>query len=140
MFKISGCSPEDWGFFVGGWVFLLFFSSECNHVDICISKWQCHTKTVALFVDFDKNYFSPACKLGIYSAQSSSILSTPALNITEPTSFAPLVLGRCQRDVSLLYILLMLGTLVLGVTLFKFTKTQVNNFILKELEQEHIIL
>ena len=64
-----------------------------------------------LFVDFQDNYSTPECA-NDYNSTASQLLS----NSTVP-------LPECERDVSLLYLLLLLGNLWLGVTLYTFTKT-----------------
>ncbi|KAH3842166.1 hypothetical protein DPMN_115661 [Dreissena polymorpha] len=63
-------------------------------------------------LSFDTYYSSPQC--------SSDFNATAALFNTNLTSSIDVV---CERDISLLYLLLLLGTLWLGVFLFNFTKT-----------------
>jgi sodium borate transporter 11 len=65
-----------------------------------------------IFVDFADHYNIPAC-------DNSTISTNTSVNIT--TTVASTV--DCERDVSLLYLVLLLGTLWLGVTLYNFTKT-----------------
>ena len=63
-------------------------------------------------VDFADHYNIPAC-------DNSNISTNTSVNTT--TTVVSTVV--CERDVSLLYLLLLLGTLWLGVTLYNFTKT-----------------
>lgn len=97
--------------------------------------------------DFEANYYSPACQ-GLtnqtknssyyYSTVSSSTYSvlgnhSDAYTVTIPDSResgggngnATLILEEevCRRENSILYLLLMFGTLWLGVMLYNFNKT-----------------
>lgn len=76
------------------------------------------------YTDFAAHYNIPACSMtttansavnfSITSNLTNSVASV--VNSTAPPS-------GCERDVSLLYLLLLLGTLWLGVTLYNFTMT-----------------
>ncbi|CAG2252547.1 BTR1 [Mytilus edulis] len=61
--------------------------------------------------DFANHYNIPACN------NSSSITTNTSVNVTTT------IITVCERDVSLCYLILLLGTLWLGVTLYNFTKT-----------------
>ncbi|XP_041356838.1 sodium bicarbonate transporter-like protein 11 [Gigantopelta aegis] len=85
-----------------------------------------------MFANFDDNYHVLACKQPGDARKvqlttlltKTSIVTTSTLtgidNITEQTWQIP-SLERCHRDISMLYLLLLFGTVLLGVTLFKFT-------------------
>lgn len=84
--------------------------------------------------EFDKHYHSPACTASSALA-AIAISAVPSINDsnTYPTTTllsntsSELMLAvsssECHRDSSILYLLLMLGTLWLGVTLYNFTKS-----------------
>jgi len=97
--------------------------------------------SIALTVDalkhlagsFKANYNNKACELeDIQSSQHNHdsindtlvnpLISALSHNISKRAAEAPSDLP-CQKDVSLLYLILMLGTVWLGVTLFDFVKT-----------------
>ncbi|XP_052274029.1 solute carrier family 4 member 11-like [Dreissena polymorpha] len=63
--------------------------------------------------DFNDNYFNPACLRSDTSANLSNVTF-----FGNQTAFVP-----CQRERSVLFLLLMLGTVWIGLTLFNFTKT-----------------
>ena len=63
--------------------------------------------------DFESHYSIPECDDN-YNRTAEQIIQ----NLTSSDS-----LRDCERDVSLLYLLLLLGTLWVGTTLYNFTKT-----------------
>ncbi|VDI33414.1 solute carrier family 4 (sodium borate transporter), member 11, partial [Mytilus galloprovincialis] len=71
--------------------------------------------------NFANHYNIPACN------NSSSITTNTSVNVTTT------IITVCERDVSLLYLILLLGTLWLGVTLYNFTKTPYLNAGKREL-------
>ncbi|XP_063414331.1 solute carrier family 4 member 11-like [Mytilus trossulus] len=71
--------------------------------------------------NFANHYNIPACN------NSSSITTNTSVNVTTT------IITVCERDVSLCYLILLLGTLWLGVTLYNFTKTPYLNAGKREL-------
>nr|XP_053643908.1 solute carrier family 4 member 11-like [Cherax quadricarinatus] len=103
-----------------------------------ISIAFCNDAFTAVGKNFDANYYSPACQgltnstnytsytIGTQSpytilGNSSDIYSTPS--IPEGNMTLTLVQDVCTRENSILYLLLMFGTLWLGVMLYNFNKT-----------------
>ncbi|KAK7496612.1 hypothetical protein BaRGS_00012264, partial [Batillaria attramentaria] len=88
--------------------------------------------------NFQSYYNAPACDGGAASTANSS-LATMAANLTanvadNVTSNVTLPEPEvCQREISILYLLLMLGTAWLGVMLFNFTTTPYLNASKREL-------
>lgn len=90
-----------------------------------------------LMKNFHKYYYSPACQFASNSGFGSnqSAILTNAFNYTDSTTqsfnnqVASLIPSLdessyiCRRETSLLFLLLMLGTLWLATTLYKFNKT-----------------
>ena len=91
-----------------------------------------------LFSDFDTNYFTEACYAsanppGNATANNfttTTILTTTlmASNLSNQTGVDKVGEGmewaaQCLRENSVLFLLLMLGTVWVGTTLFNFTKT-----------------
>lgn len=66
--------------------------------------------------DFETHYSIPQCASD-YNSTVAEIAADVSGNTTVVVDHA------CERDISLLYLLLLLGTLWLGVTLYNFTKT-----------------
>ncbi|CAC5399639.1 SLC4A11 [Mytilus coruscus] len=73
--------------------------------------------------NFANHYNIPACN------NNSSTFSTTNTSVNVTTT----IITVCERDVSLLYLILLLGTLWLGVTLYNFTKTPYLNAGKREL-------
>ncbi|KAL3878327.1 hypothetical protein ACJMK2_030690 [Sinanodonta woodiana] len=67
--------------------------------------------------NFDDHYNIPACR------EMTSNTNSVKLYMNSSDIRGNVTVTVCQRDVSLLYLLLLLGTLWLGVTIFNFTKT-----------------
>ncbi|XP_060581235.1 solute carrier family 4 member 11-like [Ruditapes philippinarum] len=114
---------------VGLWnTFFLFLYSAFDLSDVM--KWSTRSseEIFALFIsiaftidaikntvhNFGEHYNIPECGENYNSSQVA--LENTMNNVTTP-------IRECERDVSLLYLLLLLGTLWLGVTLYNFTKT-----------------
>ncbi|XP_041359265.1 sodium bicarbonate transporter-like protein 11 [Gigantopelta aegis] len=91
------------------------------------------------FSNFNDNYHDPACKrpdapnevhlttlstrtAAVTSAVTSEVTSALTDNISVYTIQMPNV-ERCHRDVSMLYLVLLFGTVMLGVMLFRIRKT-----------------
>lgn len=81
--------------------------------------------------DFNKNYYSSACDTLSQgssinqtntSAMTTVAMTTVGPNVTEPMTDVQSV-GECLKENSILFLLLMLGTVWLGITLYNFTKT-----------------
>lgn len=81
--------------------------------------------------DFNKNYYSDACdslsqggsetlNQTNMSIVTTTMTSTISSNITETTTAG---VEECLKENSILFLLLMLGTVWLGITLYNFTKT-----------------
>ena len=107
---------------------------------ICISLFS-------RFVDFNKNYNTDACHGVNYSNSTnqnaslptnSSLTTVSAMTTVGMTTTVSMVnatnssvvgvsagggVAECLRENSILFLLLMLGTVWLGITLFNFTKT-----------------
>ncbi|XP_037070908.1 LOW QUALITY PROTEIN: sodium bicarbonate transporter-like protein 11 [Pollicipes pollicipes] len=81
---------------------------------IFISIAFCVDASRDVLVDFRKNYWSPACTGAI---PDHNVTSNGTANDTMA------VVLDCQREKSLLFLLLMLGTLWVGVSLYNFNKT-----------------
>ncbi|XP_052776560.1 solute carrier family 4 member 11-like isoform X2 [Mya arenaria] len=64
--------------------------------------------------DFNKNYYNPACASNAPATNLS--LTNASVPVTDPAH-------ECLRENSVLFLLLMLGTVWVGLTLFNFTKT-----------------
>ncbi|ESN99082.1 hypothetical protein HELRODRAFT_107158 [Helobdella robusta] len=94
-----------------------------------------------VFYDFRINYHSPACyknqsipsSPSLSSSSSSSSSSTALLNNIEAGGKLLAYASECSRENSLLYLLLMLGTAWLGLSLYNFTKTPFLNASKREL-------
>ncbi|KAK3576412.1 hypothetical protein CHS0354_026747 [Potamilus streckersoni] len=69
--------------------------------------------------NFDDHYSIPACQEMTLNTSSFKVY----MNNSDSRGNVTVRDTICQRDVSLLYLLLLLGTLWLGVTIFNFTKT-----------------
>lgn len=93
------------------------------------------------FADFHSNYYSEACEsehkqkrnqsqneFGAFNIMSGNLssYSLVSLYLQNQTSNVTLVVNgtsNCNRENSILYLLLMFGTLWLGVMLYNFNKT-----------------
>uniref|UniRef100_A0A0K2U5E2 Sodium bicarbonate transporterlike protein 11like [Strongylocentrotus purpuratus] n=3 Tax=Lepeophtheirus salmonis TaxID=72036 RepID=A0A0K2U5E2_LEPSM len=75
--------------------------------------------------NFQEYYFSPACKVDDHSPISNGNMTSILLNSSVPSQLSGDGVGPsiCQREVSILFLLLMFGTLWLAVTLYNFNKT-----------------
>ncbi|XP_069127298.1 solute carrier family 4 member 11-like isoform X1 [Argopecten irradians] len=86
--------------------------------------------------DFNKNYHTPACEGGSHPAVQSDAMSngsvanltntfTTLISVTNDSAVPTHVtgVGECLRENSILFLLLMLGTVWTGLTLYNFTKT-----------------
>ncbi|KAK7501045.1 hypothetical protein BaRGS_00007530 [Batillaria attramentaria] len=77
--------------------------------------------------DFKTNYQNEACETKSMSSSNETldvVLTTTASVLTSNTSDSGLsMVAECLRENSILFLLLMLGTLWMGLTLFNFTKT-----------------
>jgi hypothetical protein len=71
-------------------------------------------------MDLVINYFLPDFKEYYYSPECKGNVSTERLNTTASTLSLP-----CSRESSILFLLLMLGTLWLSVSIYNFNKTLV---------------
>ncbi|XP_052090408.1 solute carrier family 4 member 11-like isoform X1 [Mytilus californianus] len=78
--------------------------------------------------DFNKNYYSSSCdslSQGSFVNQTNiSAVTTqmPSTNLSDTTTAANMI-QECLKENSILFLLLMLGTVWLGITLYNFTKT-----------------
>lgn len=89
-----------------------FQESRCLHISTCV-----RLLLLPVFTDFDKHYCDPDdCVKGNGSLNATNSNCTSNVDPEDP----------CAREISLLYLLLLLGTLWLGVTLFKFKETWVD--------------
>ncbi|XP_050736813.1 solute carrier family 4 member 11-like isoform X2 [Eriocheir sinensis] len=106
-----------------------------------ISIAFCNDAFTAVRKNFDANYYSPSCQKGantsfvaavspsIYAATGNqsepfiSYTSTSHGEVEEGNVTFTLVQELCTRENSILYLLLMFGTLWLGVMLYNFNKT-----------------
>ena len=66
--------------------------------------------------DFERNYLSDACR------EVSSAASNATAYLSDHNGTI-IVQDECMRENSMLYLLLMLGTLWVGVSLYNFNKT-----------------
>lgn len=74
-----------------------------------------------VFSDFNKNYFSPACmEEGNPTVEFPFWLSNSSINESQGEVSLP---APCKRENSLLFLLLMFGTVWLAVSLYNFNKT-----------------
>lgn len=94
-----------------------------------------HKKTY-MFVDFNKNYHTAACE-STSSLTTNTTSSNISLAVTTVASTVSAAINttdsahsdhsgyveECLRENSILFLLLMLGTVWVGITLFNFTKT-----------------
>ncbi|XP_048774701.1 solute carrier family 4 member 11-like [Ostrea edulis] len=85
--------------------------------------------------NFGVHYYIPGCTqtAANISTVNHSVISAASnltVSMTRNTTAPP---GGCERDLSLLYLLLLLGTLWLGVTLYNFTMTPYLNAGKREL-------
>ncbi|XP_061163740.1 solute carrier family 4 member 11-like isoform X2 [Saccostrea echinata] len=135
---------------VGLWNSLFLFLYSAFDLSV-LMKWSTRSSeeifavfiSIAFCVDafkdavsnFGAHYNIPACSL-VTSSESSTVNYSVASNVTNMiTSVVNSTASRdvCERDVSLLYLLLLLGTLWLGVTLYNFTMTPYLNAGKREL-------
>lgn len=79
--------------------------------------------------DFNKNYHSEACEGSMELNESAQSVLTTTISVlisntnTSAAGNGESVMPECLRENSILFLLLMLGTLWLGLWLFNFTKT-----------------
>lgn len=73
------------------------------------------------YLNFSKYYLSEACTSETHSLTSEEL--TSLLSNTSANSTVVLTLPHCRRENSLLFLLLMLGTVWLAVSLYNFNKT-----------------
>ncbi|XP_070563851.1 solute carrier family 4 member 11-like isoform X2 [Ptychodera flava] len=85
----------------------------------------------ALAHDFHVNYYSPACSCDFPPCIEN--LTLEALNTTENVG------DRCLRENSLLYLLLLCGTVWLGWTLFNFTKSPLLEANIREMLADYAL-
>jgi len=75
--------------------------------------------------DFSKNYYNEDCKAA--PRNTSIAVSVVGINYTDVSNNVSTSTGNfvddCLKENSVLFLLLMLGTVWLGITLFNFTKT-----------------
>lgn len=106
------------------------------------------------FSDFKNYYYSPACTENPLSSDPFLLLANATMNYTMNatsnlvsnitsggggSSGYPL-LSVCRRDSSLLFLLLMLGTVWVAITLYNFNKTwvkQITSLLLKNALSDH---
>ncbi|XP_022324265.2 solute carrier family 4 member 11-like isoform X2 [Crassostrea virginica] len=106
-------------------IFALFIS-----IAFCVDAFK------DAFRNFAAHYHIPACTLPATAGGQSAVNNSITSNLTDSlvnvvnTTVPP---SGCERDVSLLYLLLLLGTLWLGVTLYNFTMTPYLNAGKREL-------
>ncbi|ESP04405.1 hypothetical protein LOTGIDRAFT_136234, partial [Lottia gigantea] len=81
-----------------------------------------------LILDFEDNYYTPAC-----SGVSDVINNTVGMVTNTSANSSDTATDVCGRDISMLYLFLLLGTLWVGVVLFNFTKTPYLNSAKREL-------
>ena len=81
--------------------------------------------------DFNHNFNSPACQAeNLHQATNSLNQSfeapTVALNATNVTTLSSIIASpvhTCLKENSILFLLLMLGTVWVGITMYNFTQT-----------------
>lgn len=88
--------------------------------------------------DFHENYHSPKCNPNSSASLIHTVDPSPQPNAQDiinhlalkadpdygsEKQYGSLSIGECLRENSLLYLLLMLGTVWLGLSLYNFTKT-----------------
>jgi len=106
---------------------------------VCIlSALMNNQLNVLCLIDFQENYHSPKCDLNdtksfdltevIHTPSPQDIIGHLALKADQASGSGKgyggdPVISDCLRENSLLYLLLMLGTVWLGLSLYNFTKT-----------------
>ena len=102
-------------------------------IEIIVKFNCCKNSFFIQFADFQEYYHVPACNSEpstsftnlstTVTATMTTVGSTLYHNMTSTNGTESTELAECHRDVSLLYLLLLFGTLWVGVTLYNFTKT-----------------
>ncbi|KAK6173066.1 hypothetical protein SNE40_016597 [Patella caerulea] len=89
-------------------------------------------------LNFEQYYYVPACDKAVEVVNNTITIATTTVanvNATVPniTSTIESIEQECGRDISMLYLLLLFGTLWVGVALYNFTKTPYLNSAKREL-------
>lgn len=88
-----------------------------------------------VYKDFEKNYKSCDNGASLTDSNMSTIMTTVASAVTNSTAYT----NECQRENSLLFLLLMLGTLWMGLYLFNFNQTPFLNAHKRELLADYAL-
>ena len=91
---------------------------------------MCKKQWIFSFSDFNHNFYTPACHGDIsnhlnsnqtpeVTAQNISVLNSTTPSVADMTADVE----SCLKENSILFLLLMLGTVWVGITLYNFTQT-----------------
>lgn len=92
-----------------------------------------------VYKDFLHHYLVPDCADTVWAAGGRLPSIAAVNNTTSGIIGAVLVTSRCQRDTSLLFLMLTLGTCMLGVTLYNFNKTPYLQTYLRNLLSDYAL-